>query len=92
MKIIVNLQIYKSKKRALFYIPKKKYEEKIKQYLHKNIIVKCIECKPPVKFVAKIRIIESKGYLTYSIHIPKEFVSNIVKSSIKNHYLLLTEL
>lgn len=93
MKIKANLQVYKSKKKALFYIPKKKYEKKIEKLLHKHVVVECVDCKPSVKFVAKIRIIESKGYLTYSIHIPKDFVSEIVKSSNKIHYsLLLTEL
>lgn len=88
MKITTNLQIYKSKKNALFHIPIR-YEKKIEKFLHKHVVVECIECKPQVKFVAKIRIIESDGYVNYSIYIPKRFISNIVKSLTKGHYSLI---
>ncbi len=50
MKLKVNLQVYKSKQKAKFYIPIK-YEKQIKKFLHKHIVVECVECKPSVKFV-----------------------------------------
>lgn len=88
MKIKANLQIYKSKKRALFYIPIK-YEKQVGKFLNKHVVVECIDCKPSVKFVAKICVIESDGYFTYSLFIPKRFLPKLLKFSDRKEYTLI---
>jgi len=88
LKIKTNLHIYKSKKVILFYISTK-YERQLQKFLHKHVVIECIECKPPVKFVAKIRIIESKGYFNYSILVPRRYIPEIIKTHTRHNYTLL---
>lgn len=76
VKIECTIHLYRSRAKALLYIPLK-YEKRIQRYLHAHVIVKCTDCKLQMSFAARIRIVRSAKYTTYSIFVPKRFVTGI---------------